>query len=144
MKTPHRPSRRMPAASAALLVVAAAVVVGVEHSTDTPPTPAPPAVAAPAPVVQATVDCNLYGPIFAVTVTPPPGHGFAFGVGERIPGQPYGQRGLGEFVVAPSPDASTTAQFRLGNQSGVMILDEQNLPSREIPYSCPPLPGAQR
>lgn len=142
MKIP-RPNRRVLAGSAVLLVVAAAVVFGVQHSTDTAPTPAPPA-AAPAPVVQASVDCNLYGPIFALTVTPPPGHGVAFGVGERIPGQAFGQRGLGEFVVAPSQDASTTAQFRLGSQSGTMIVQEQDTPSREIPYSCPPLPGAQR
>ncbi len=141
MKT-HRPNRRALAGAAALLAVTGAVVVGVEHSTDTPVTP--PAAAATAPGVQASVECDRYGPIFAVVVTPPAGHGLAFGVGERIPGQPYGQRGLGEFVVAPSQLASTTASFRLGDPSGVMILDEQNTPSREIPYSCPPLPGAQR
>jgi len=44
-------------------------------------------------------------------------------------------------VIAPSQEASTTASFRLGNQSGTVIMDEQNLPSREIPYACPPLPG---
>ncbi len=141
MKIP-RSNRRVLAGAAALLVVTGAVVVGVEHSTDTPVTP--PAAAATAPGVQASVECDLYGAIFAVVVTPPPGHAFAFGVGEQIPGQPYGQRGLGEFVVAPSQEAATTAQFRLGNQAGVMILDEQDTPSREIPYSCPPLPGAQR
>jgi len=141
MKIP-RPHRRV-LTVAALLVVAAAVVVGVEHSGSDPATPAPPA-AAPSPVVQTSVDCNIFGPIFAVTITPPPGHAVAFGVGERIPGQPYGQRGLGEFVVAPSQDASTTASFRLGNQSGTMIMQEQDTPSREIPYRCPPLPGAQR
>lgn len=139
MNLPH-PSRRVLAGAAALLVVTGAVVFGVEHSADTAPTPAPPAVAS-APVVQTSVDCNVFGPIFAVTVTPPPGHGVAFGVGERIPGQPYGQRGLGEFVVAPSPLASTTARFRLGSRTGTMIMDEQDTPSREIPYDCPALPG---
>jgi len=139
MKIPH-PHRRV-LAGVALLVVTGAVVFGVQHSTDTAPTPAPPAAAAPAPVVQTSVECNLFGPIFAVIITPPPGHGVAFGVGERIPGQPYGQRGLGQFVVAPSQDASTTASFRLGSRTGTMVMDEQDLPSREIPYSCPPLPG---
>ncbi len=135
----HRPNRRTLAA--AVLAVVTAGVVGVQHSTTSAPTPAPPAAAAPAPVVQTSVECNLFGPIFAVIITPPPGHGVAFGVGERIPGQPYGQRGLGEFVVAPSQDASTTAQFRLGSRTGTMILQEQDTPSREIPYSCSPLPG---
>jgi len=139
-----RPSRRVLAGAAALLAVTGAVVVGVEHSTDTTPTPAPAAAAATAPVVQASVDCDFYGAVFGVTVTPPPGHAVAFGVGERIPGQPYGQRGLGEFVVAPSQEASTTASFRLGNQAGTMILQQQDTPGREIPYACPPLPGAQR
>lgn len=142
MKATHRPSRRALAGAAALLAVTGVVVVGVERSTDTPATP--PAAAATAPGVQASVECDIYGPIFAVVITPPAGHGFAFGVGQRIPGQPYGQRGLGEFVVAPSQLASTTASFRLGDQAGVMLLNEQDTPSREIPYSCPPLPGAQR
>jgi len=140
MKIP-RPNRRVLAGAAALLVVAAAVVVGVQHSTTSAPTPAPPAAAAPAPVVQTSVECNIFGPIFAVTITPPPGHGVSFGVGERIQGQPYGQRGLGEFVIAPSQDASTTANFRLERRTGTMIMQEQDMPSREIPYDCPPLPG---
>jgi len=138
MKIPR--THRRVLAGAALLVVTAAAVIGVQHSTDTPPVP-PTVSAAPAPVVQTSVECNIFGPIFAVTVTPPPGHAVAFGVGERIQGQPYGQRGLGEFVVAPSQDASTTAQFRLGSRTGTMIMQEQDTPSREIPYSCPPLPG---
>ena len=86
MKIPHRPSRRLLAASAVLLTVAAASVVAGRYSApDTAPAPAPPAAAAaPLPVAQEAagipytarvsldVVCGPF-PAARVTVDPSPG-----------------------------------------------------------------------
>jgi len=84
MKIPHRPSRRLLAASAVLLTVAAASVVAGRYSApDTAPAPAPAIAAAPSPAAQESavpytasvhleVVCGPF-PSARVTVTPTPG-----------------------------------------------------------------------
>ncbi len=138
MKT-LRPSRRTLAAAAAVLAVVTAGVVGRVSAPDPAPTPAPPAAAAPSPAVQARVACDLYGPTFLVTI-PPGVDPVLLDVGEQAPGS-VGGKSYGVFNFAAAP-GTTTARFRLTHLTGTAYLQgPAEHPTRDVPYTCPPLPG---
>ncbi len=138
MKT-LRPSRRtLAAAAAAVLAVVTAGVVGRVSAPDPAPTPAPVA-AAPASAVQASVVCDLYGPTFVVTI-PPGQNPVHLAAGEMIPGS-FAGNFYGVFEFAPSTGA-TTARFQLSHLAGTAFLQgPAEHPARDVPYTCPPLPG---
>jgi len=131
--------RRRVLTGAALLVVAAVVVIGVAHSVAGPP-PVPPAVtAAPAPVVETAVHCDL-GMGAELLVTLPPGAAAApvsLYIAELIPGSDFAQRSLGDFVWAVSTTQATTARFRLTRRSGTAFVQGKTGHERDVPYDCP-------